>query len=412
MEAEGFLQAELADAVNDYLADRGHPATVSDRTIRNWLTGQTSWPHTAQRAALEAVFGCPIAELGFTRPRRNSSEPLEDEPLLRRALLASATAAATATVTPALSGPRRIGSSDIERLNARFAQIVAADHRQGGALAVETQALAMAGQALALQQQGTASERTRKALYACAAAFTSSAMWAAIDGRRFNSAQTHFDRAATLAAMSGDSSIAFRIWSHAGSMYRHLGRPSDGLAANDVARNLRLTRRDPMFAALGHARQAAILALTGDPAAVQRSLACAQQAFDRADPQAERPLWINAHFDQAELDSLATTAHLALADYAQAEAHAHRSLAVLRPHLNRSLAITTARLARAQLGQGDLEPALTNAATLLEGSAAQHPRIVGMLSDITRTLHTIAPTSQTTLDWDARIHDLTPGRTP
>jgi len=412
MEAEGFLQAELADAVNGYLARQGHPATVSDRTIRNWLAGTTRWPHAAQRAALEAVFGCPVTQLGFTRPRRNAPAPHEDDPMHRRALFATATAAAAATVAPAITAPRRIGSSDIARLNARFAQIVAADHRQGGALAVETQALAMAGQALALQQQGTASERTRRALYACAAAFTSSAMWAAIDGRRFSNAQTHFDRAATLAAMSGDPSIAFRIWSHAGSMYRHLGRPGDGLAANDVARNLRLTRRDPMFAALGHSRHAAILALTGDTAAVQRSLACAQRAFDRADPQAERPLWINSHFDQAELDSLSTTAYLALADYAQAEAHAHRSLAVLRPHLSRSHAITTARLARAQLGQGDLEPALTNAATLLEGTAAQHPRIVGMLGDITRTLHTIAPTSQTTLDWEARIHDLTPGRTP
>ena len=412
MEAEGFLQAELADAVNDHLAAHGHPATVSDRTIRHWLTGTTHWPHSAQRTALEAVFGCPVTQLGFARHRRNAPAPHEDDPLHRRTLLATATAAATATVAPAVTTPRRIGSSDIERLNARFAQIVAADHRQGGAQAVETQALAMAGQALALQQQGTASERTRKALYACAAAFTSSAMWAAIDGRRFSNAQTHFDRAATLAAMSGDPSIAFRIWSHAGSMYRHLGRPAEGLAANDVARNLRLTRRDPMFAALGHSRHAAILALTGDTAAVQRSLACAQQAFDRADPQAERPLWINSHFDQAELDSLSTTAYLALADYAQAEAHAHRSLAVLRPHLSRSHAITTARLARAQLGQGEIEPALANAATLLEGTAAQHPRIVGMLSDITRTLHTIAPASQTTLDWDARIHDLTPGRTP
>jgi transcriptional regulator with XRE-family HTH domain len=122
MEAEGFLQAELADAVNDHLAAHGHPATVSDRTIRNWLTGTTRWPHTAQRTALEAVFGCPVTQLGFTRPRRSAPAPHEDEPLHCRALLA------TATVTPAVTAPSRIGSSDIERLNMRFAQIVAADH--------------------------------------------------------------------------------------------------------------------------------------------------------------------------------------------------------------------------------------------------------------------------------------------
>ncbi|MEJ8648566.1 hypothetical protein WKI65_10835 [Streptomyces sp. MS1.AVA.3] len=87
-----------------------------------------------------------------------------------------------------------------------------------------------------------------------AAAFTSSAMWAAIDGRRFDAARHHHERAASLAAMSGDQTIQFRIWSHAGSLYRHMGRPWDALAANDVARALPVTRRDPLFAALGHAR--------------------------------------------------------------------------------------------------------------------------------------------------------------
>jgi hypothetical protein len=51
-----------------------------------------------------------------------------------------------------------------------------------------------------------------------AAAFTSSAVWAAIDGRRFDAAQDHHRRASDLAAMSGDLTIAFRIWSHAGSL--------------------------------------------------------------------------------------------------------------------------------------------------------------------------------------------------
>jgi hypothetical protein len=62
-----------------------------------------------------------------------------------------------------------------------------------------------------------------------------------------------------LAEMSGDQAIKFRIWSHAGTMYRHPGRTADALAANDVARNMHITRRDPMFASLGLARQAAIL---------------------------------------------------------------------------------------------------------------------------------------------------------
>ncbi|MEU5387168.1 hypothetical protein [Kitasatospora cineracea] len=60
----------------------------------------------------------------------------------------------------------------------------------------------------------------------------SSAMWAAIDGHRFDAALQHHQKAASL----------------------------------------------------GHARHAAIHGLTGDTNAVQRSLGHAQDALDRADP--------------------------------------------------------------------------------------------------------------------------------
>ncbi len=72
-----------------------------------------------------------------------------------------------------------------------------------------------------------------------------------------------------------NQAIQCRIWSHAGSLYRHTQRPADALAANDVARSLPLPlplplpRSDPMFASRGHARHAAILGLTGNTGAEQ-----------------------------------------------------------------------------------------------------------------------------------------------
>jgi hypothetical protein len=72
----------------------------------------------------------------------------------------------------------------------------------------------------------------------------------------------------------------------------------------------------------------------------------------RADPADDRPVWMLAFYDQAELESLALSAFLALGDHATAEFHAHRSLSALRPHMVRSHAITTTRLAHAQLAQG------------------------------------------------------------
>ncbi|WP_405009926.1 hypothetical protein [Kitasatospora sp. NBC_01539] len=322
----------------------------------------------------------------------------------RRSFVTAVGGAAVSATAPALVAPHRIGMTDVVQLQTRFAGLIASDHRHGGQEAIETHAVALAREALELQQHGSASQRVRDSIYACAAGFMSSAMWAAIDGRRFQAAEDHHERAAKLALMSGDQTIQFRIWSHAGSLYRHMRRPADALATNDVTRNLGLTRRDPLFASLGHARQAAIHGLTGDANAVRRSIDRAQESLDRAQPDRPRPVWLTTHYDQAELDSLALAAYLALGRYEDAEAQAHRSLALLRPHMRRSQAITSARLARAQLGQGDVEPAVTTAMSIPRPLAA-HPRVSGMLRGFGATLSTVAGDSEHTRTWHQFAQD-------
>ncbi|MFJ6136756.1 hypothetical protein [Kitasatospora sp. NPDC092286] len=292
----------------------------------------------------------------------------------------------------------------MQQLQARFTEVVASDHRHGGRLSIETRAGQLADKALALQEHGTATQRIRAQLYASAASFMSSAMWAAIDGRRFDAALQHHQKAASLAAMSGDSGIQFRIWSHAGSLYRHLSRPGDALAANDVARNLPIARRDPLFASLGHARHAAIHGLTGDTNAVRRSLGHAQDALDRAGPAATRPLWITAFYDQSELDSLALAAHLAAGNWEDAEAHAHRSIALRRGAMQRSHAITTVRLAHAQLGQDALEPAVATAMSV-PAEVSTHPRVTGMLSVFGTKLTDRAAGSGPARTWAEYAHE-------
>ncbi|MEU6059783.1 helix-turn-helix transcriptional regulator [Streptomyces sp. NPDC047097] len=389
----GLTQTELAEAVNADLRAAGYEGTVSDRTVRNWLTGKSRWPHQRQRAALEAVFDCPVTELGFApRGGCSSSEPPPEDPVHRRRFVSASAGAVLATAaTPAHGARPRVGSGDVERLLAKFALIVASDHRHGGKLTIETQATALAAEAMALQARGTASQRVRGALYGCAASFTSSAMWAAIDGRRFDTAQRHFHRAASLAAMSGDSAIQFRIWSHAGSLYRHMDRPGDGLAANDVARRLPVARRDPLFASLGHARHAAILGLTGDARAVRQALGHAVDAFERADPQERRPLWMDGVRNRGEIEELALSAYLRLGRYEEAETHGHRSLALLHPSMRRDRTLVTARLAQAQLGQGAVELAVDTAMSITPEAAELTPRVTETLDDFGRLLGHSAP---------------------
>ncbi|MFI1617052.1 hypothetical protein ACH4VT_08715 [Streptomyces lydicus] len=177
-----------------------------------------------------------------------------------------------------------------------------------------------------------------------------------------------------------------------------MGRPAEGLAANDVARNLPLTRRDPLFASLGHARHAALQGAAGDRAGVRRSLGHAEEALSRTCPDEPRPVWLKAFYGPSELDSLGLAAYLALGNWEEAEARAHRSMGALRPHMHRSLAITTARLARAQLGQGDVEPAV-NSAMRIPRDTAQHPRVAGMLNRFSADLRKTSPHSPHLHTW-------------
>ncbi|MFJ4617576.1 XRE family transcriptional regulator [Streptomyces sp. NPDC088812] len=404
MTEHGYSSNSFAEAVNRAIERlTGRPGGLDGSSVRAWKAGRVTWPKSAARTALEDVTGLPAVALGFVPRSRPSSTPAppqqEDPDMKRRTLVGSIAAAAAAAAAPGTASPRRIGMSDVNRLNKRFTEIIASDHRHGGQLGIEQRAAALADEALNLQNAGSATQRVRSSLYASAAAFRSSAMWAAIDGRRYDVAKAHMREAQALAEMSGDQAIKFRIWSHAGTMYRHMGRPADAFAANDVARNLHLTRRDPLFASLGLARQGAIHGAAQDPTGTRRAFEQAQDAMLRADPADYRPVWMFAFYDQAELDSLALSAHLALGDYSTAEYHAHRCLSTLRPHMIRSRAITTTRLAHAQLAQGAPDAATATAMEVPAEAATQHPRVTRMLQEFGAALRATAPSSSTVQAW-------------
>ena len=404
MTEHAYSSNSLADAVN-LAVERltGRPGGLDGSSVRGWKAGRVTWPKSATRKALEDISGLTAIALGFVPRGQARSTPAlpqqEDPDMKRRTLVGGIAAAAATAAVPGTASPRRIGMSDVDRLQQRFAELIASDHRHGGQLGIEQRAAAFANEALNLQNTHSATERVRSSLYASAAAFRSSAMWAAIDGRRFDDAKVHMREAQALAEMSGDQAIKFRIWSHAGTMYRHMGRPAEALAANDVARNLRITRRDPLFACLGHARQAATYGLIGDNSAVRRALGCARDAFDHADQSLLRPMWMTAARDGAEFETLALAAHLRLGNFEQAETHAHRSLALLHPQMRRDRAINTARLAAAQLGQGDIEPAIATAMKVPSDIAAQHARVGRTLQQFGAALRTTAPGNSTAKAW-------------
>jgi hypothetical protein len=294
-----------------------------------------------------------------------------------------------------------VGVAHVKQLTAHLPALVESDDRHGGTEAVERRAAQLARQTLELQQQGTATSRVRGQLYSLGATFTSSAMWAAIDGRRLDAAQRYMHEAVTLAGLSGDSTIQFRVWGHAASLYRQLGRHHDAIAADSAARATSVFRRDPLYASLAHARTAAHHGDLHDHNAVKRSIDHAQDALARADLSAPRPPWMR-FYDQAELELLTLIAHFALNSWADAEAYGHRTLALLRPDLVRNRSLALVYTAWAQLEQGELEAAVTTAQAI--PGDARHGRVELLLQGFTKRLAEIAPKAAAVGEWVHHAH--------
>lgn len=396
---------ELTSLVNTEVEKlTGRSGTVNERHIFKLLRGEHRSPNGLLRTALEKVTGLPAAELGFIPRGSKTASPSpapEDDPLYRRTLLAAATAAGVSVAAPALKGPRRhrLSSNDVEVLKAELVAWTAAESMYGGTPELEKRAGDVTDEVIRLQQESNASARIRSELYTVAAAFSNSAMWAAIDGERFESAEHHLDRTIRLAGLSGDPATEFRVWSHASVLFRRLGRPTDALAAAEKSRTCSITRRDPLFASLSMSRIALNHADLGDGRSAMRYLDLAQKAFERADPNKHRPTWMD-YYDQAELDHLAMAASIQLAHWPGAEKHAHRSLAYVRPDLKRNMALVRANLAVAQLGQRDLEQAVATAQLIPEGMM-RHARVRGLLDRFTEQVTTLAPRNPEARDWQA-----------
>ncbi|WP_235487372.1 hypothetical protein [Streptomyces roseoverticillatus] len=402
----GLTRVELAREMNLVLKRlTGRHGTYSERTVHDLLT-RTRTPRSRTTLALETVFDCPIADLGFVPPARHHQHDPEDA-VKRRTFFVAApmAAAATAGVIPPRpkSGPHRIGAADVERLEQLHDQAIDTDDQSGGTEATERRCAALAEEALEMQREGSASGRVRSRLYGLAASLTDSAMWAAIDGRHTDAAQAHLHHAVTLASLAGDQAVQIRVWGHAAALYRQMGRYTDSTAASEAARAVPLCRTDPFYASMTRARLSLHQAHTGSRSDVLRSLDQARKDLSRADSGEQRPRWTR-FYDGAEIELLALQAHTEMGRWQEAEARAHHALALQRPSMVRNRALTTAYLADAQLQQGEAGLAVATAKSV--PAAAVHGRVEHLLGIFTTRLIVTVPSSSHTQEWTAYRKDI------
>ncbi|MGA4941123.1 helix-turn-helix domain-containing protein [Streptomyces cinereoruber] len=401
MQERGLKQHELADAVNTHLIDNGHEGTVGDRTVRNWLTGRTRWPHPRQRKALEAVFGCAAEELGFHPPARRCPSIPPEDPVDRRNFLAGAGGTTVAAVAPFLGAPSRVGTSDVIRLRGELDALMALDDTKGGHEGLEKAALAGAAEALEKQKLG-ATQRIRRRLFSVAADYTATAAWSALDAHRGDRAHALLGKALYLAGMGQDPIAELQVWNLYAMLANQRGEHADAVDSAMAAQATSVTRRDPFFASLAHAR-AAVGHSNNDRQAALRSLGYAQESLSKATSAGPRPSW-TAFYGPAELTALTAVVRNRIGDFAEAEAASHRALSAIPQQFRRNRAMATAQLALAQVRQGDVDQACASASAafeLMEG----HPipgRMRSRLGDFYRYLITLAPDATVAQEWGDR----------
>jgi hypothetical protein len=395
----GFTQVALAEAVNDWLRSGGHEGTATDRVVRYWVTGKTRWPYGRMRLALQAVFGCSMEELGFITPASINPSRTTEQPVNRRSFLASTTATAA---TPLLASRSTIGTTDAQRVRDKLDALNALDDQTGGNTNLEDGALDAARHALALQS-GAATQRVRNRLFGLAADLTATAAWVALDTRQLGRARQHLEQALSLAGMAQDGITQFRIWNTLSMLGYNNRQFSEALAAAQAAQRVGITRRDPLFASLAHARTAIAHAAVGQKQATLRSLGYAQEALVKTETDAPRPTWV-AFYGAAELHSLTAIAEDLLGRHEESEAASYKSLATLPQRFRRNRALVTARLALAQVHQRDIDQGCATAEqvfSLMDG----HPlpgRLRSLIGDFYRDLLTAAPDAKSAYEWGDR----------
>lgn len=404
IERAGLKQDQLASRLNQRIeALTGQVGKLTDRHVRNWVTGKTRWPHERQRVVLEEEFGVTAEELGFIPPRGRTRAPSED-PVRRRTFTTATTSLAATVLLPTMpsNGSRRVGMTDADRLERNFVELVQADTESGIGVKLEIRALAHAQHALDLQAVGQAATRVRQRLYYLAAAFTGTALWAAVDARETQRASGHLNQAMKLAGMAGSSEMQMRLWGHAALLSYQQRHLPDALAAAEAGARQHICRQDPLFRSLASARLAGIQSAFGESTPALRSLQVAEKAYARADHNTERAPWM-AFFDRAELDGLSALVLGRLGEHAQSEAHLHRTLARLRPEYRRNRTYYGLNLALSQLAQGEIEQAYS---TVLPYLPEQGKRMTGRTGDLLeqfgRGLTRTAPKSRVAVEWADR----------
>lgn len=258
---------------------------------------------------------------------------------------------------------RRVGLSDVERIEAARTSFSQMDHLSGAGL-VRPAVVDYLHHQVAPLLRGSYSDRVGGALLSAAAGVTRLAAWEAYDLLRPGLAQGEYEMSLALCKASDDTMTGAWVLAAMAQQAIDLREP---VWAVRLARAARTSIQDPpgRVEALLLVREARATALgvhlaDGDrhsASRAERLLARAEEAFARPRNTTDEPTWVRSYAG-AELVAESGCAWRLLGDAARAADCARRALADLDHAFARSAALNSVHLAEAHLAAGDLDAAL------------------------------------------------------
>jgi hypothetical protein len=305
---------ELADAVNTWLYQHDpSEATLDANYIGKLERGEHRWPSRPRRHAIAQVLGAVRdADLGFYI-NRTAPTAVDDVAVRtpeqraeanmgpqRRALLKAISGVAAGCgllAGPPYPGRRRVGATDVARINAVTVLYRSVDYEcGGGALCEEVGRFAEATSALL---RAADANRVERDLAAAVASARQLAGWTAFDAGRYSDAQRHWLSAERAAIASGDLRLTARIRYCQARQFQHLHHNQDALDTLSLARAQLADQTTPALLAMLHGAEAASLAALGDHDNSLLALAAATEHFEHIEQDRE-PEWMR-FYDRGEL---------------------------------------------------------------------------------------------------------------
>lgn len=336
----------------------GEPVACSARHVGRWLSGEVAWPWSRYRAPLEAVFGRPATDLGFTPPAgldhamvRSSDPRTQEPPVLRRHFILGL---GTVLALPSLPTTGRLGLTDIDSIQAAATQLHQLDDQHGGADLADVAARYVEH----IEQSARActyGATVQKRLHASIGELAASAGWFAFDGDQQDAARRWWDMAIRYATLAGDAILQARIWSYMARQACDLGHGGEAVAIARVALDATRNRREPRLSALLHARVALGHSLTGERGRAGQSLHRAEQSLDRA--PAETMPWL-AFCGPAEIAGQAALCDYNLGRFGDAADRDADAASLVSSNFGRNSFAIQVSLARNQFAAGHADAAL------------------------------------------------------